>query len=60
MLDFLFKFLIAMFWFSFYSFIHDFIIKKIYCRWKHKHKTKKRCYFWTFKKYGYCPLNYSG
>lgn len=48
---------LGLFLYSF--FIHDIVVKSIYCKWKHKHKTKKRCYFWNCKKYHDCPLNYS-
>ena len=38
--------------------IHNVVIKKIYCKWKKKHQTKKRCYFWNCKEWHTCPYNY--
>lgn len=38
--------------------VHDYIIRSIYCRWKHKHKTKRKCYFWNCKDWQTCELNY--
>lgn len=41
----------------FYSFIHDFLIMKIYCAWKKRHLNGYRCYYWTCKKWKTCEYN---
>lgn len=38
--------------------IHDYIAMAIYCKWKRKHKTPRRCYFWNCKHWRTCEYNY--
>lgn len=44
--------------FSVHTIIHDVLFKIIYCKWKKKHDTGYRCYFWTCKHFDTCPYNH--
>lgn len=40
-----------------YMFIHDILIKQIYCAVKKKKDNRKKCYFWNCKHWRECPYN---
>jgi|GEM_PF-6116510 len=54
------NFVRPLFAFLLFYLIHDVVIKKIYCKWKHKYnQTKYKCYYWNCKHFHDCSMNVS-
>lgn len=41
-----------------FDIVNNVLIRIIYCKWKKKHDTGYRCYFWTCKHFATCPYNH--
>lgn len=48
---------ITLIMFCIYTFIHDVLIKLVYCKWKKNKNNGFRCYYWTCKNYRNCTYN---